>query len=441
MKIKFFRLANGLRIILIPREDFESLTFFLYFKYGSFYEEKKESGLAHFLEHLIFAGSQNFPERKKVLDELEKISAIFNGGTSFDFSYFYIKVLEKYKEQALFILADLIKNPLFRKEDIEKEKKIILEEIRLSEDDYLGKCLENLLETLFPNKNWGRRIIGFPETITAFNQKNILQAYTNYYTAKNSILVVIGKINNFKKLLELIDRNFKGLKRGKEKNLGEFNLKPSFNLKISQNQVNQTYFALGTFEKIKNFEEYLKERGFLYLIIMNRILGEGNNSRLFLKIREELNLAYIIKSDLIIFPKHLIFYIQTGLKKENYLEGIKAILEELIRIKKEGFTKEEIKTAYESILDNFLLDWENAFRVSRIYAYSYLYYFKDFKPRDLKKFVLKILGKKLAYDEINKKIKNFLQRPFSFSLIIPQGENKNKIEKFIKKSIKIMTKE
>jgi len=441
MKINFFRLDNGLRIILIPREDFESLTFFLYFKYGSFYEDKRESGLAHFLEHLIFAGSQHFPERKKVLDELEKISAIFNGGTSFDFSYFYIKVLEKYKERALFILADLIKNPLFKKEEIEKEKKIILEEIRLSEDDYLGKCLENLLEILFPNKNWGRRIIGFPETISTFDQKKVFQAYSNYYTAKNSILVVIGKIEDFKKVIKLIDQNFKDFKKGKENFLSKFDLKPSFNLKITSSQVNQTYFALGTFKKIKNFKEYLKNKTYLYLGIMNRVLGEGNNSRLFLKIREELNLAYIIKSDLSVFPQHLIFHILAGLKKENYLEGIRAILEELAKLKKEGLTQEEIKTAYESILDNFLLDWENVFRVGRTYAYSYLYYFKDFKPRDLKKFILKILAKKPATDEINQKIKKFLSQPFSFSLIVPQEENKNKIEKFIKESIKIMLKE
>jgi predicted Zn-dependent peptidase len=433
MKIELFRLKNGLRCLLFPKEDFESTTFSFYVKLGTDYENKKELGISHFLEHMVFRGSKNFPSVERVREELEKMAAIYNGETYQTQTHYYIKTLSKFQERSIFLLSDLVKNPLFKDEDIEKEKSIILEEIKMSNDDRMKKNFHNLMRTLFKNKIWGEDVAGREETIKNINRKILLRYHQKFYNAQNSLFIAVGKIENLKRTKKLIEENFKDLPQGKNFFLPFINISPPKKTHFEiDKEINQVYFSMGTFMPVYGFKDLVKNKFFIDFFTANRILGAGSKNRLFSKIRDELGLVYYIESYLFYNYNRLMFFIASGIKKEKFLEGIQAIFEEIEKIKKDGFSKEEIEIAYNSEISEMLMYFENPVNLSRFYANFYLYFLKEFKKIDLKDFLIKLIPPKPNFEEINKKAKFLLNKNFCFSLTIENEKSKKDFYKLLK---------
>jgi len=432
MKIELLRLSNGLKCLFFPKEDFESIKFSFYIKLGTDYEKKNDLGISHFLEHMIFRGSKNFPSVEKVREELEKIAALYNGETLRSKTHYYIKTLSRFQDRSLFLLSDLIKNPLFNEEDIEKEKSIIIEEIRMSDDDRRYKNFSNLLRTLFRNKIFGEDIAGRKETIENIKRETLFKYHRQFYNAKNSLLIVIGKIENLKELKKLIKKNFKDLPEGKNFSLPFINLVPARKTYFEIDKgTSQVYFSMGTFMPVYGFKDLLQNKFYIDFFIINRILGSGSKNRLFSKIRDKLGLVYYIESSFLFNYNRLIFFIASGIKKEKFLESIKFIFEEIEKVKKEGFSKEEIEIAYNAEISEMLINFENPVSLSSLYANFYLYFLKDFKKMDLKKFLMKLIPSKPNFEEINKKAKFLLNKNFCFSLTLENEKRKKDFLKFL----------
>jgi len=436
MNLELFKLKNGLRCLIFPKEDFESLTFSFYVKLGTDYENKKELGISHFLEHMIFRGSKNFPSVESVREELEKIAAIYNGETSYTKTRYYIKTLYKFHERSIFLLSDLIKNPLFKNEDIKKEKSIILEEIKMSNDDRIRKNFLNLMRTLFRNKIWGEDIAGKKETVQNINRNMLLKYHQKFYNAQNSLFVAVGKIESLDKMKKIIEKNFKDLPKGKKISYPFINISPPKKIYFEiDKEINQIYFSMGTFMPVYGFKDIVKNKYFIDFFTLNRILGAGSKNRLFSKIRDELGLVYYIESSFLFNHNRLIFFISAGIKKEKFLEGIRAIFEEIEKIKKDGFTKEEIEIAYNSEISEMLMYFENPINLSSFYANFYLYFLTKFKKMDLKNFLIKLIPSKPNFEEINKKAKFLLNKNFCFSLTVENEKNKKDFYKLFKNFI------
>lgn len=424
MNFAIFRLNNGLRVLFLEKEDLKTVFLLLAIKVGSQNEQKNEEGLAHFLEHMLFKGTKNFPESKIIFKELEKIGGYFNGATSYEYTFYYLKALEDYLDDAFFILADLIKNPLLKEDKIEEEKKIIIEEIKKDNDDPLSKALLNFYSLLYPQLPIGRSILGFEESVKKFTREQLISFKNKFYVASNSFLVIIANPQNRKRIFKLVEKYFKDLPRGRESTSPLINISSmKKRVKIERRELNQNYLVMGIhFGPIKKIREVISYE------LGERILGGISYSRLFISLRENKNLCYYCSSHFHYYSNRSNLIISAGVNKDKLKESLEIIKEEILKIIKEGFKDEEINVVKNTYIADIVNTFEDVFKLAQ---YS-LFYFLVWKKRFTKKIVNKILGKnsletyinlvrKIKKEEIEKRFGQLLsQNKFALSLLTPK---------------------
>lgn len=426
MNFDFLKLKNGLRVIFIQPEVASTILLFFIIKVGSDNEKKGEEGLAHFVEHMVFKGTKNFPEQKIIFKELDKIGGKFNGATSHQYTYYYIKTLEDYFSESLFILADLIKNPLFREENIQEEKKIVISELKEKMDDPFEKVFLNCLDLLYHDLPQGRSIIGLESSIKDFNRDKIVDFKNKFYNSKNSFLLVIGKLRNKQKIFKLIEKNFNDLISGKEFDFPQVKSKQNDFVKIEKAKVNQNYLVLGLHSSPIN-----KLKKLISLKLANKILGEMAYSRLFLSLRSDKNLCYSCGSELDIFSNRLNLFIFAIVNKEKLKESLEVLKDEIKKTIKDGFNSEEIFIAKNKFTFDTLTIFEDPIKLANYYFFNLFILGKKPSKNNLKKILSKKrieefvnLVKKIKNDEINSMFKELIFRnKFCLSLLIPEDSN------------------
>ena len=326
-------------IILVPSKETKAITFEVLYKVGSREESKNNNGVSHFLEHLMFKGTEKRPKTVNISKELDSIGAEYNAFTGKDHTGYYIKAAQKNLPLAIEILADMLHNSKFEKEEMDKERGVIIEEINMYEDNplmYIGDVFENLI---YKGTKLGYSIGGPRKNIINLSRNSLYNYYQKYYYSANSIICLAGNFQE-KKALRLINKffpiakkrkrvNFKKVKKIKKKN-------PQISI-IKRKNVEQVQLILG-FKSIPK-----KDNKFLRTQVLANILGGTMSSRLFLEIREKRGLCYFIKASNDGYEDLTSFSIQAGLNKEKIYEALKAIKEELNKLKEEGLTKEELE--------------------------------------------------------------------------------------------------
>lgn len=357
-------LDSGTKVIVEQRPK-RPLSLGLWVKVGSRNDPKDKSGLAHFLEHLLFKGTKH-RSSFQISEEIDALGGNINGLTHKEYTLIYVNVLSKHLQKAFDVLGDLLVNPLFRPEDIETERGVVLQEIKSREDNPQERIFDLFTQTVWPDSNpLSRPVMGSEESVATITQGDLLQHH-KFYNSQNLVLVAVGDVD-LGHLEQLADRKFKGLKTSESKLLAtsSSNLVPSF--QVEEKDILQTHLCLG-FEGIAMSDE----RRFA-LEALNAIFGSGMSSRLFRRIREELGLVYSISS-------HTTYYQDTGLvrvysttKGEDLEEVVEIILEEAKKLAEEPIDRSTLKRAKEKLKGNFLLGMEGSFpRMMRLGA-SYIY--------------------------------------------------------------------
>ena len=347
-------LKNGLRIIAFPIKNSKALTILLLVATGSKYETKEINGISHLLEHMAFKGTKKRPRTQDIAKELDKVGGLYNAFTDKEFMGFWVKVDATHFNLAADIISDMIFNSLFKKKEIEKEKKVIFEEINMIQDNPQGYVFELWEKLLYGDQPAGWRISGEKETVAKISRQNILDYFQNQFAAENVVIALTGNFQE-KEIIPEIKKffgRFKKIKPFFKKLTKEFQNSPK--VLINFKKTDQTHLCLG----VRAFHLFQPER--YPLAVMSVILGGIMSSRLFIKVRESKGLAYYIKT----FPQHYTdtgsLVTHAGIDNKRVTEAIRIILKEYNNLKTKKVSKKELTKAKENIKGRLYLSLETS---------------------------------------------------------------------------------
>lgn len=354
MKYQKHVLKNGLRVILAPMQETETATVIVMTGVGSRYETERENGLAHFLEHMMFKGTERRPNTFDISRELDAIGAEYNAYTAKDHTAYYAKVEAHHWETALDVVSDIFLHAKLEQEEIDREKGTILQEINMYEDMPARRVSEHFEKLLYGEQPLGREILGPKENIKRFKRADFIKYLNRGYTAENVVVGVAGRID--KKLVKKeIERHFAGIRTGKRpafKKVKEAQKAPA--LSVYKKQTDQTHLLLG----VRAYDMGHKDR--FALAVLSNILGGNMSSRLFIEVRERRGLAYHVSTSVDTYHDAGYLATQCGVEHENFEKALSVILDEYRKIATEKVSDEELSRAKENIKGHFALGLEGS---------------------------------------------------------------------------------
>lgn len=322
--VKRHKLNNGLDVITIKKET-QIASINIGIKVGALYENINEKGISHFIEHALFKGTKTRSD-EELNDQLEALGGEYNAYTDYDATVYTISCLMEEFKNGVELLSDMIINPGFDKDEIEKERGVILSEIRTSKDDLEDFSFKKVNEVAFNKSALKYDVTGFDENVKRFTRDDILEYYNKYYTPENSLITIVTPLEH-EDAIKLIDEEFrmwKGKKLDKLNFIKEDN-KEIVKISYKPNIEQSTIVYLYTFNELEKSDE-------LPLRILNHRLGESSNSLLFREVRENRGLAYDIYTHLEITNSIKTLYIYTAVAEENIDEAKNAIDETIKNI-------------------------------------------------------------------------------------------------------------
>jgi len=345
-------LSNGLRIVTHKMPDRQTAAIGIWIGVGGRYETKYNKGISHFIEHLVFKGSKKYSNRE-IKESIEGVGGALNGFTSEELTCYLAKVPIKYLYSTLDILSDMVINPLFRSEDLQKEKTVIMEEIKMYKDLPQHYVQELLDELLWPAHPLGMNIAGTIESVRSIDRAGLLGFKKRFYDISNIVVAACGNIdhNKFVNRINSIYPKLHAKSTIKFKKAKVGQKKPKSNL-YSKN-TEQTHLSLGMHGLRRNHPDRYA------LSLLNIILGANMSSRLFHEVREKRGLAYAIGTHIKKFYDTGAFFIQAGVDSRKTVEAIKIILLELNKIKAHQVSNKEFRCAKEYLIGQLVIALED----------------------------------------------------------------------------------
>jgi len=351
-------LPNGVRVVSEAIPYVKSVTLGIWVGTGSRSEEEHNHGISHFIEHMVFKGTHK-RSAKDIAETVDEVGGQLNAFTDKEHTCYYIKVLDTHLELALDILSDMLLASKFDREDINREREVVLEEVNMYEDTPEELVHDTHLSHIWSGHALGRNILGTIPAIEKFDQKLIHDYYNDFYTPDNIVIAAAGNLTH-EKLEELAERYF-GKMAGTKQQVGL--VAPIFipvNT-IQKKAIEQVHLCLGT----KSVPQSSPD---IYTIhILNNIVGGGISSRLFQSIREEKGLAYSIYSDQTNYRDCGLFTIYAGTRPSNIAQVMELIWQNIDELKARGITTRELSKTKEQLKGGLLLGLESSSsRMSRI---------------------------------------------------------------------------
>jgi len=330
-----------------------SVSVCIYLGVGARYETETEAGISHFIEHIMFRGTERRPFSKDISVAIEGVGGILNGGTDKEITVYWCKVAQPHFEIALDVLVDMILNSRFDKNDIEKERRVIIEEIGMSMDtpqQLVGMLID---EILWPNHPLGRDVAGTRESVSTITCTQMLDYIATEYSPSTTVVSIAGNIEQ-KATVEIVNKLL-GDWQSKKKNriFIPYIEKENPGLALEYKETEQTHLCLAL-----PGVSLTDPRRFT-LDLLNVILGEGMSSRLFLEVRDKLGLVYNINSYLDHFQDSGALTIYAGVDPKNLETGVRAILRQLALLK-EPVNQAELTKAKELSKGRLLLRMEDS---------------------------------------------------------------------------------
>jgi len=345
-------LSNGIRVVMEHIPFVRSVAMGVYVHSGSRYEAAAVSGISHFIEHMLFKGTQKRTARD-IADEMDAIGGQMNAYTSKEYTCFYARVLDEHAEIALDVLSDMYLNPRFDEADIQKEINVVVEEISMREDSP-----DDLVHYVMQRGVWkghalGRDIAGTAKTVKSFNQAILREYYENFYTPENTIISVAGNFSG--DMLAKLEAGFGGLKRGNSTvklPAKKAVYKPA--KQLVQKKVEQLHLCLG-FEGIP----YKSKDGYALSALLT-FFGNGMSSRLYQRIREKHGLVYSIYSYGASSVDTGLVMIYAALNPESYSRVNELIVDEIKGLSSNPITADQLYKVKQQLKSNYLLSLESS---------------------------------------------------------------------------------
>ena len=394
-------LSNGLTIIE-EKKNSDSVTLQITIKVGSNQEKEGIRGASHYIEHMLFEGTKKRKNAREISNEIESLGGEINAYTNDTRTCFYIKVPKKHYRKAFDILSDIIKNPLFREDDIEKERKVILKEINIFNDDPRHYQWILFEKNLFINHPSRFPAYGTIKDVKKINQKQIVDYYNSYYVANNAILSIVGNIPSPKKITE---EYFSDFKKGNVPNIKKVNeplaKKPKL-VKVKRKILN-SYMVFGYKAPPRdNKDSYI-------LDVIEAILGKGQSGKIFDEIRNKRGLAYEVGVHYEASTDHGFFAIYLSADKKNISLIKKIILKELSDLT--TLSTKELKEAIGYVEGRYILDNEDTQSQA-----DELCFWELIKDVNLKKSYLDKI-RKVTKKEISLVSKKYLSKNYTLAII------------------------
>ena len=349
---KKLKLDNGLKIIANEMPGRQSLALGLWLTVGGRYETFKNKGISHYLEHMLFKGSKKY-SCNAIKESIEGIGGSLNGFTSEELTCYLVKIPSRYLELALGILSDMVLNPALKKQEVKKERTVILEEIKMYKDQPQSLIYDLLDELLWPDQPLGAPILGTVDSVNRITDKDLLQFKQSNYTPANIVVSAAGSLD-FDFLVKSAKKIFSGHKAQKKNTfLSVKERQENPRIKILNKDTEQTHLALG-FNSFKRDHPLRHALGLLHII-----LGGNMSSRLFNELREKRGLAYEIGTIAKRFQDTGAFMVHAGIDNRKVPEAIDLILGELRKCKGNLVTKDEFRRAKEFYLGQLTLALED----------------------------------------------------------------------------------
>ncbi|MEI7603573.1 MAG: pitrilysin family protein [bacterium] len=342
---------SGIRLVTHNIPDTPSVYISIFVHTGSRFETADNAGIAHFFEHMVFKGTTKRPSPHQIFYDLEMIGAEANAVTSQEFTAYFIKVLKQNLESGFEILSDAFLHSLFIEEEVDKERGVIKEEIKMYEDDPSEYATDQLVENLYPNDQYGRNIAGTIDGMNKLNGQMIKDFYKSHYFAENTVIVAAGDITH-SQLEELIDRYFSEYPHG-EYHEPEFTPEPFTSSEmVYTKDVQQAQLRMATYSVPFSDPDRYK------ISVATSVLGSGAGSRLFIEVREKLGLAYNIYAYNNHWSQSGYVAIDAGLMPDK-IETVKNIvLKEIKNLSDGDFTDNDLHRAKELYKASLLMNMD-----------------------------------------------------------------------------------
>jgi len=361
-------LPNGLRLVKISLPSLHSLTSFLVVRSGSRFESQDNAGIAHFLEHLVFKGTAKYPTTREIAESIEGVGGHFNAWTANDHTVYWNTVPAKWWERSLEVALELAFFPRLRQSDIEKERSVILEEMRMIRDDP-ARFVDDLCgEITFPNHPLGRMVIGNEQAVRTMKWDDFQAYHQTHYAPSQTLLVVAGRLPPSERIEQHLARQTAALRPRPVSSATPFTGPSRQNIKLMTKPTDQTHFMLGSADKSLG----LKAQSRFIGVLLNTVLGSGMSARLFLQIRERLGLAYAIYSQTACFEETGGIFIYGGVNTEKTIEALQALKTELLRLQDEPIGEKELAKAKELITGAYELRSDDPLELCRWYGVNRL---------------------------------------------------------------------
>ena len=339
-------LKNGLTILFEKRKvPVVSMAFAV--RAGGIHETEQEKGISHFIEHMLYKGTKT-RSAKQIAQEIEKNGGELNGFTSEELVAYWCKLPSKKLNIGLDVLADLIKDPLFDKKELEKERKVIFEEIKLYRDNPQMYVFDEIQKSLYTG-TMGINLVGTFETMNFINREKIVKKFREIYEPNNFVLCVVGDAD-FNEIVDFAEKEF-GNEKGKISNQ-KFDLKNSEKTE-KRKGLDQANLVFAYHVPLADDKNSYSAR------VLSCLMAEGMSSRLFAEIREKRNLAYSVKGGSNIHKNFAYNFIYVGTMKENVEKVKRLILEEFEKVAG-GLDEKELRQTKEQLVGNYYISMEDS---------------------------------------------------------------------------------
>ncbi len=408
-------LKNGLRIITVPKEGTQATTCLVLVGTGSKYESKKISGISHLLEHLFFKGTVKRPTHLDIAEPLDGVGGVYNAFTGEEYTGYYAKVDSKHSDLALDVISDIYLNSRLDANEIKKEKGVIIEEINMYYDHPTSHVQNLWTKVLYGDQPAGWDIAGTKESVLGIEREDLMKYKGSQYNASNTVVCIAGGIESEEELVKKVEKSFLGINTKKTIDkvpVIENQEKPQ--LILEHRNTDQTHFCLG----VRGYNTFHPKKYALELLGL--ILGGMMSSRLFVVVREELGLAYYVRTEVSTDADSGFLVTQAGVDNSKAEKAIQAILKEYSKIAETEVSEKELKKVKENFKGKMALSLETSEALASFYGYQDLLEKEILTPDEIYDRIDKVSTKDIL--EVSKDI--FKPSKLNLSIIGPFKDHK-----------------
>jgi len=368
-------LSNGLVVLTEPMEHVHSVSVGIWLRSGSRREPAELNGISHFIEHMLFKGTER-RSAEDIAREVDSVGGMLDAFTSKEMVCFNTRVLDEHLPKAFDVVADMVLEPKFANQDIDREKSVILEEIGMTQDNP-----EDLVHELFTQNLWnhhalGRPILGTPGTVSAFTRESLQSWFRRCYAPNSMVITAAGHLKHAD-LVQLVKDRFENLAPSADP---VHDSKPAAAPHVTlraKHELEQVHICIGVPALPLN------DRRRFVVSVLNNVLGGGMSSRLFQNIREKQGLAYAIFSEMNSYRDTGLLSVYAGTSLETAAQLVRSVLDELRRLKDEPLSEEELRRAKDHLKGATLLSLEGSGSRMNSLARYHIYFDRHFTPQQL----------------------------------------------------------